>query len=379
MILGHRPSPAVPFYQPSPLLTEAMAAATEAQMLGHGSHGPEVAAFERDLARFWGVAPEAVVCTDSCTSAMAISHVVLRSNSVAVPSITWPATANAAALAGCDVRFVPSSPRNGLGDFGDTFVLASCDTAVPVALYGQGVRLAPGKRNIVDAAHAFETGPVRGAQATCFSFHTLKSVGIGVGGCAVFDGEADADAARAIRFHGIQADRQQTRPGWKATMPAFAAAAGSILLSGVPQAFERRREVVRRYEAGLGSDWPFPASRTSARSPDGLPPQDSFHAFVVRVDDRAALQSILRECGIDTARYYPSLTTHPYWRGKPGVEPLDERLADGLLALPCHSRITDEDLDYVIATVNRHARPRAFRPTASALPQRGGRSATGPP
>lgn len=343
----------VPFYTPPADMQYAMEAAARAQMAGHGSHGPEVDHFERKIAEYHGVAPHKVVCFDSCTSALAISLFVLRSQRVLVPTITWNATANAAKLAGCEVQFGGVSDEALLGWSLDA-VESDVDTIVGVHLYGQRWPILDDSRQIViDAAQAFELPIDEQAAATCFSFHTLKSVGIGVGGAAIFKYEHDAMAAAMVRFHGMSLVgrvRRQQLEGWKATMPAFAAAMGVELLASVDARHEARKATLRSYTLGIRRE--LQLERVSDVE------DDAAHAFVVRVKNREGLRDRLGLLGIETAHYYPAIHSQPHWRPlNEGKHEDDIALGEGLVALPLNSELTQEQVSWVIDCVNEHGEP----------------------
>ena len=339
----------VPFAGPMPRKSDVLAAAGTAFNKRHVSHGPEVEEFEAALADYFRVPDHFVVCFDSCTSAMAISHVVLRSSSVAVPCITWNATANAALLAGCSVVLldVDEYLLAKVEDAGESY-----DTVCPVALYGQEPEAVYNMHSVFDYAQAFELGRVPGASSTCFSFHSLKSVPIGVGGAAIFKYEHHADEARQVRFHGVQQGREPRRQltvGWKATMPAFAAAMGCVLLEGVTERYEHRLHVATQGYDELLDPKLFQHRKVA---------DDAYHAYVVRVNNVAEVREELSEHGIATARYYPALQSQPFWAREHGQKYEEAmRIGEHLVALPLHHGMEQEDVEHVAGWVNQVAEP----------------------
>jgi len=339
----------VPFYEPPLAMDRAMRRALEAQAVGHGSHGPEVEEFERAIADYHGVPATHVVCTSSCTDAMAISLLVLRASRVMVPTITWSGTPNAVEQAGCEVVLGRVNHDSVLLDpQPEDLLCVELDTVLGVHLYGQ--RWEPSeematKQVVVDAAHAFELPLLEDSDATCFSFHTLKSIPVGVGGASVFRSEHHAREARAVRFQGVASmgsSRVQSFQGWKATMPAFAAAMGLELMQTVDARCKRRKQILERY---MSVDaWRIAGDPLRMLS-------GCAHAAAAYVDDPVRVAAELRREGIDTARYYPALQSHPYWqRRNEGAFPEDVALGESLLALPLHAELADEQVDHVIAS-----------------------------
>jgi perosamine synthetase len=265
---------------------------------------------------------------------------------VAVPAITWNATPNAAQFAGCDVHIMPVDENTGLGLV--AMIDDECDTVIGVDLYGQlSDEPAEDVAWIVDAAHSFEADIRRQARVTCFSFHTLKALPIGVGGAALFQTSIDADEARLLRWQGVDTDRIQKTVGMKATMPAFAAAMGISMLRGLNDREAVRRSVVNRYEELIDPDLLM-----EVRYADDC--HDCCHAFVVKVANRHELRRELDAVGIGTAFYYPSLRSHPHWRSSKGVGK-QVHFGEQLIALPCHSQMDEEHVEYVATHVNNLA------------------------
>ena len=81
-----------------------------------------------------------------------------------------------------------------------------------------------------------------------------------------------------------------------------------------------------------------------------------YHVFVVRCDRRDELEAYLADKGIGTVKHYP---TPMHLQGaykdlniKEGELPIAEEISRTVLSLPMYYGMTDEQIDYVIQTLN---------------------------
>ena len=76
-----------------------------------------------------------------------------------------------------------------------------------------------------------------------------------------------------------------------------------------------------------------------------------WHLYVVRVQNRAALQARLNEQGISTALHYPlPLHLQPYYENlghQRGDFPITEAYADQILSLPMFPELSEEQIEHV--------------------------------
>ena len=80
-----------------------------------------------------------------------------------------------------------------------------------------------------------------------------------------------------------------------------------------------------------------------------------YHLYVVRVQDRDALQAHLAEAGIGFGIHYPiPLHLQKAYRGLPykkGDFPVTERIAAEIISLPMFPQLSPEQQDVVVASV----------------------------
>src|ERR1035437_3797859 len=198
-------------------ILERSAAVVEA---GRYVLGPEVEAFERELAGYFGVRHVVGVANGTDAITIAIRALGVRSgDEVVLPSFTFYATAEAVVTAGarpvfCDVdpetrNVTPETVKAALTPRTTAIVavdLFGCPAPVP-ELRALGL---PVLEDAAQAAGATLAGVKAGAlgDAATISFYPSKNLGcFGDGGAIATDDADVAQLARALRFHGSR-DKQ---------------------------------------------------------------------------------------------------------------------------------------------------------------------------
>lgn len=182
----------------------------------------------------------------------------------------------------------------------------------------------------------------------CFSFFPSKNLGgYGDGGIVTTNDAALAERLSALRVHGGKKKYYHEWIGMNSRLDALQAAILRVKLRYLDGWSEGRHKNAERYRAEL-------AKRNVPVVPLTPAPYQTRHIynqFVIRTDRRDALQTYLKGQGIGTEVYYPiPLHLQPCYAflgHKEGDFPVSERLAKESLALPVHSDLAAEDLDYV--------------------------------
>jgi dTDP-4-amino-4,6-dideoxygalactose transaminase len=348
-----------------------------ARVLGHCQFilGPEVRAFEAELAAFCG-ARHAVTCA-SGTDALSLS---LRAKNVGpgdavfCPSFTFCATAEVAALVGATPVFVDVKadsfnidPQGLAAAIGTARRLGLTPKAViPVDLFGlpadhAGVAAIASAENLFvldDAAQAFGASignPKLGtfADLTATSFFPAKPLGCyGDGGAVLTDDDGLADTLRSLRMHGQGSDRyDNVRIGLASRLDTLQAAVLREKLKIFPEEIETRNAVARRYAEGLGGLVSVPTV------PAGLVSVWAQYTIRVANGRRDALAAALKSEGIPTAIYYPiPLHRQQAYRNYPVGDAgcaVSERLAGEVISLPMHAYLDSPTQDRIIDAVRR--------------------------
>jgi dTDP-4-amino-4,6-dideoxygalactose transaminase len=347
-----------------PLLGEV--AERQRRVLKSGRYvlGPEVEAFEAELAAWAGTAHAVGVAsgTDALTIALRALGVG-PGDEVVVPALTFYATAEAVVHAGAVPVFCDVDP--------DTFVMtaATAEAAagprtkalLPVHLYGNPApmgelgELASGRglRLLGDAAQAAgarcEGENVGGlGDAAALSFFPSKNLGgFGDGGAILTADEEVAATARRLRAHGSDDRRIHTEVGYNSRLDELQAAGLRVLLPRLDEWTEARRRVADLYlESGLGGVVRLPGETAGGSS--------CFHLYVVRSERREALEAGLAERGVGARAYYtvPLHRQPAMARYAEGAElPVTDALAASSLALPMGPALGEEQVAAVAAAV----------------------------
>ena len=344
----------VPFIDMSaelrPIRSEIDAAIARVLDSGVFIGGPEVDAFERELASFVGC--RHVVGVSSGSDALLVTYMALGigpGDEVVTTPFTFFSTAGSAARLGAKVVFA---------DIDDVTLCLDPDRAlaavtprtraiVPVNLFGRPADLASSAPCpvIEDAAQSIGSGGVRGLAATVSFFPTKNLGALGDGGAVLTDDDALADRIRLLRNHGARPKYHHVALGGNFRLDALQAAVLRVKLRHLPvwtaARCARARELRAAITAGrvLAPGWQI---RVPADHPDHV-----WHQLVIRTSRRDELRAHLAARGIATEIYYPEpLHLQPCFAGPDHAEgsmPVAEAACREVLALP--ARLTAADLE----------------------------------
>lgn len=360
-----------------------IAAIAEVVRSGWLTTGAKVREFERRFAEYIGASH--AVAVNSCTAALhlALEAIGVRhGDEVIVPVHTFAATAEVVRYFDARPVLVDVEPRTLNIDPEAVRAVLSPRTRAVIPVHFGGLAadldavravLPAGLPVIEDAAHALPTryrGRMIGtiSEVTCFSFYANKTMTTGEGGMLVTEDAALADRARIMSMHGISRDAWKRftaegswyyeiiAPGFKYNLTDIAAALGIVQLEKLQRMHARRAVIAARFDRAFAD---VAEVETPARAPsDGL---HAWHLYCIRLDlprltiDRARFIERLRALGIGASVHYTPLHLHPYYRETFGTTaeqfPVATREAARLITLPLYSRMTDRDVDDVIAAV----------------------------
>jgi dTDP-4-amino-4,6-dideoxygalactose transaminase len=361
---------------------EEIAEVTEVLRSGWVTTGPKTREFERLFADYVGA--RHAVAVNSCTAALhlALEAIGLGPNDrVVTTPYTFAATAEVIRYFQATPVFVDVEPDTlNMDPARLEEAVAGAKAVIPVHIAGAPCRLREiadiarrhGARVIDDAAHALPTrldGTLigTGADATCFSFYATKSLTTGEGGMLCTDDDAIADRCRIMSLHGISRDAWKrymadgswyyeiVAPGYKYNLTDVAAALGLAQLRKVEAMWKRRQEIARRYDDAF-------AEMTELQLPThDEAHQHAWHLYMLRLHldrldiDRAAFITELKRRNIGASVHFIPLHSHPYYRDTFGYRPEDLPIAwreyQREVSLPIYSRMSDGDIDDVIAAV----------------------------
>jgi perosamine synthetase len=335
---------------------QELAAVAEVLESGQLTMGPKVAEFEEELARACEV--EHAVTVSSGTAALHLAVLALEigpGDEVIVPAYTFPATANVVALAGAKPVLVDVDPEtmNMRPEAVAEAVTEHTRAVLVVHLFGrpapwEEIAAAVPDRVVLIEDAAGALGARRAGRACgglgrlgCLSFHPRKIVTTGEGGAVTTNDRGLAETIRTMRHHGWR-DADMPAPGLNYRLPDILCALGVTQLRRLETLLQERERLAAAYRGRLEGRVQLPSADEGDRH--------GWQAYVVRIDRRDQALAALRDAGIEAQIGTYALHRLSAYRDQgpfPGADDAYERA----LALPFHSRLTDEDVERVCSVL----------------------------
>lgn len=354
--------------------------------------GKYAKAFEEDFANYVGV--KNCIGVGNGTDALYIALKALgisEGDEVITAANTFIATSEAITLTGAKVKFVDCNKETYNIDVDklEQAVTGKTKAIVPVHLYGQPVDMdkikdLSRKHNLYiveDAAQAHgaiyyssQKSEVRGQKnkerhspitpvnpiekyackvgtlgdIACFSFFPGKNLGAyGDAGAVVTNNDELARKARMFANHGRIEKYNHEFEGTNSRLDGLQAAILDVKLKHLDKWIERRRTIAGTYDAALKDIVITPSVNPDAKH--------VYHLYVIRVKNREKIKELLAEKGIATGIHYPIplpfLKAYSYLGHMPADFPVAYSMKDEILSLPIHGDMTDEQVEYVIASL----------------------------
>ena len=367
--------------------------------------GPRTKELEKRLADYCHTSK--VVCLNSATAAEELNFRICgigEGDEVIVPAYTYTATASAAIHCGAKVVFVDSQKDSTEMDYEKvaeaittkTKAIVVVDIAGIIADYDKIFEIVERKRNMftpsgntdlgkriqsaigrilvfADDAHALgasQNGKMAGeiADFTDFSFHAVKNFTTGEGGAATWkdipgvNNEEVYHQYQLYSLHGQSKDALAKSqlgaweydivgPWYKCNMTDIMAAIGLRQFERYPALLSRRKQIIKKYDDmcdELGVEHLVHYTNSSS---------SSGHLYLTRIpgatdEMRREIIIKLAEKGVSTNVHYkplPMMTAYKEmgWDIKDFPNAYD--YYKNLITLPLHTKLTDDDVDYVIA------------------------------
>ncbi len=333
---------------------------------GAFTNGPQVAAFEAELAAYCGVAH--CIGLASGLDALRLAFLaagIADGDEVIVPANTFVASFEAISQAGG----VPVPVDVSETDYNlDPDAVAAAVTPrtrflLPVHLYGQladmRALLEVAARDelviVEDACQAHGAtrdgiGAGTAGRAAAFSFYPSKNLGaFGDAGALVTGDEELTSEVRALREHGQSAKYRHELEGYTARLDTIQAI---VLLHKLPLLDgwnDERRAQARFYDEAL-------AGVGDLVLPPVAPSSDPvWHLYPIRTADPEGLGRFLGERSIGTSRHYPEpahlSAAYRHLGYEQGSFPVAEAIARECLSLPVFPGLREEQLEATVAGV----------------------------
>jgi perosamine synthetase len=341
------------------------------------STGPYVERFEEEFARLCGTRTALSVCNG--TAALHLALLALGAgpgDEIVVPSLTYIATANAVRYVGAEPVFADVDPATWCLDPKAVAAAVTPRTRgiVAVHLYGHPADMdeleAIASRHnlwiVEDAAEAhlatYKGRPIGSlGSMAMFSFYGNKPFTSGEGGALTTDSSELAQKARLLRGQGMDPERRYYFPitGYNYRLTNVGCALLCAQLERRESLIARRREVFALYRELLDG---IPGVEFQPRAEWAEPTP---WLFSVLIDERRygknrdELAEALSVDGIETRPFFIPLHTLPPFREASGRRDEDLPVTDDLgargLNLPTHTQLGDQEVEFVVAAVRRHA------------------------
>lgn len=376
----------------------------EALKSGWITTGPRTKELERRLAEFCHTSK--VVCLNSATAAEELNFRICgigESDEVIVPAYTYTASASAAIHCGAKVVFVDSQKDCVEMDYEavaekiteKTKAIVAVDLGGIVCDYDKLFSVVEKKRDLFrpkqgeslgariqqaigrvlvfsDAAHALGAsrhGKMAGeiADFTDFSFHAVKNFTTAEGGASTWrdiegiDNDELYHQYQLLSLHGQSKDAlAKTQvgaweydiigPWYKCNMTDIMAAIGLRQLDRYPLLLKRRAEIISRYDAMCDE------MGVKHLVHSGVDFQSSNHLYLTRipgVSDKERREIIVKlaERGVNCNVHYkplPMMTAYKELGWDIKDFPNAYEYYENLITLPLHTKLSDEDVEYVI-------------------------------
>jgi dTDP-4-amino-4,6-dideoxygalactose transaminase len=173
-----------------------------------------------------------------------------------------------------------------------------------------------------------------------FSFYPTKNLGaLGDGGMIVTDNPALAEQVRLLQQYGWRERYISDIPGGNSRLDELQAAVLRVKLRYLDTENMRRQNLAQTYKALLAdAGLTLPGVRSCVTH--------VYHQYVVRLPQRDALRSYLRQVGIGTLIHYPvPVHLQPAYQGRLSIAaplPWTEHVARQILSLPMFPQLSDD-------------------------------------
>lgn len=358
--------------------------------------GPKTKEFERRIADY--LETNKAVCLNSATAAMELSLRLLgigKGDEVITTPYTYTASASVITHVGATPKMVDISADGFEMDYDKLkdAINEKTKAVIPVDIggvpcdYEKILSVVESKKDIfqanndlqksigrvaviADSAHAFGARYKGKSISTypdfsCFSFHAVKNLTTGEGGCVTWrDGVIDDELAykelQLLSLHGQDKDAlAKTKLGaweydikdtnYKCNMTDIMAAIGLVQIDRYKDLLKRRREIIEIYDSI------FQGSKIVPRTHFSEEIESSGHLYLVNVkgigvEERNEIIEKMAKLNISTNVHYKPLPMHTAYK-KLGFDikdfPNAYKRYENIITLPLHTLLTNDEVKYV--------------------------------
>lgn len=329
---------------------------------------------EKELAAYLGVEYISLFTNGTLPLIAAFQALDIREGEVITTPYSFVATSHAIWWKGLKPVFVDVDPATGDLDPAkiEAAVTDKTRAIMPVHVYGnpcdteaiQAIADRHGLKVIYDAAHAFRVkvdgrSILNAGDISTLSFHATKTYNTVEGGALICHSAEMKKKIDFMKNFGFAGETEVMAPGINSKMDEIRSAYGLLNLRHVDAAIEHRRHVAERYREALGNV-------EGVTMFEQLPNVEyNYSYFPIFIDagkygvTRDELYYRMRDKDVLGRRYfYPLISSFEPYRDLPSASaenlPVATRMADEVICLPMHHRLSEADVDRIInLVVNR--------------------------
>lgn len=348
---------------------EEVKAATEV-LLSHnwasGAGTNKVKEFEERFTAY--ISSRDTVALNSGTAALHLALLLLdvKDKDILVPSLTFVSTAHAADYNGGHPVFVDVDPKTLCMDPNDLVKKirpGKSAVVIPVHFGGMPCNMKEilkicNENNVQlvdDAAHACggiafdnkKVGSIDG-MLTCFSFHPVKNLAMPTGGAITINLDSHSNVKKklnSLRWCGID-NREGTSYDVTSIAPNYymneiSAAVGLVQLSKLDRLNVRRREIARRYYNEID------IKHKMSYHDDCV-----YHLYWILSNEREEMIKHLNSKGIEVGTHYRPIHTMTAYKHIKTDTPITDEIGKKIVTIPIHVNLTDNEVSYIIDSIN---------------------------
>lgn len=329
---------------------------------------------EKELAEYLGVEYISLFTNGTLPLITAFQALDIREGEVITTPYSFVATSHAIWWNGMKPVFVDVDPATGDIDPAkiEAAITEKTRAVMPVHVYGnpcdteaiQAIADRHGLKVIYDAAHAFRVkvdgqSILKAGDISTLSFHATKTYNTVEGGALICHSAEMKKKIDFLKNFGFAGETEVMAPGINSKMDEIRSAYGLLNLRHVDAAIEHRRHVALRYREALKD---VEGITMFAQQPDV---EYNYSYFPIFIDaakygvTRDELYFRMRDKEVLGRRYfYPLISSFEPYRDLPSASaenlPVATRMAEEVICLPMHHRLSEADVDRIInLVVNR--------------------------
>ena len=347
---------------------------------GYLTQGTRLVSFEKKLKELFN-SKYSLAC-NSGTASLHLIYMALKAGqkkNILTTPLTFVATANAARMCGAKVYFSDVDKETGLMDLKSVEKVLKSNKNIHIIsvvhlagrlLDMENVSYLAKKYDcyvVEDACHApgssfknskhneIITGSCKYSIASSFSFHAIKHISTGEGGCVTTNNKVLYEKIKLLRSHGLSKrannkwENYMTELGWNYRIDEISCALGISQISRLKEGIKKRRILVKAYKK-------FLKNINYIKTPKYPDYENShvWHLFPVAIDfqkqkkSRVNIMKKLESFGIGTQIHYTPIFLQPYYKSAYKKQFSNALLYyNNTLSLPLYPDLNTKDVKFI--------------------------------